>query len=248
MLNGPNSSPAPPQDDVLDPAAQVATMRCDVLIADDRELFRESLRLAMDTETDIRVVAELDAATHVVSEAGRSRPRVALLNADLPGCDPIELARDLGAEQPRCNVLFLLERQDPAFLEDAIKAGARGCVTRGTPLADLVDALRRAARGQMLIPPGMLTDLIDRLIHHSVVRDEAARRVGRLTARERGVLALLADGRSNESIARTLYISPFTTRTHVQNLLRKLEVHSRLEAAMFVARNGLGEELLEQIS
>ncbi len=247
MLNSPASSPTPVTDDVLDLNGQAPTTRCDVLIADDRELFRESLRVAMDTETDIRVVAELDATTHVVSEARRSRPHVALLNADLPGSDPVDLSKDLAVEQPRCKVLFLMERHDPGFLEDAVKAGARGFVTRGTPLKELMDALRRVARGQMMIPSGMLSDLIGRLVHRSVLGDEAVRRINRLTARERGVLALLADGRSNDSIARTLYISPFTTRTHVQNLLRKLEVHSRLEAAMFVATNELRDELLDQV-
>ena len=219
-------------------------MHCDVLIADDRALFREALRAVLEAEDGIRVVAELESAMHVVPEANRSRPDVALLNAELPGCEPIALARELIAEQPRCRVFFLVERHDVSFLVDALKVGAKGCVTKETPIQTFIESVREVERGQLLIPPAVLPELIERLLHESVVRDEATRRIARLTARERGVLALLADGGSNGSIASALYISPFTARTHIQNLISKLGVHSRLEAAMFVAQNELRNHLI----
>jgi DNA-binding NarL/FixJ family response regulator len=218
---------------------------CDVMIADDRALFREAMRTIMEAEDDMRVVADLQSAADVVGEANRSRPDVALLNAELPGTDPIVLARELIAEQPLCRVVFLVERHEVSFLVDALKAGAKGCVTNATPIRAFMESVRDVVRGQLLIPRPLLPELIDRLVHDSVVQDEAMRRIARLTDRERLVLALLADGGSNESIGRALYISPFTARTHIQNLITKLGVHSRLEAAMFVAQNDLRERLIE---
>jgi DNA-binding NarL/FixJ family response regulator len=230
--------------DQFDPVGPVAVvMHCDVLIADDRTLFREALRSVLGAEGDMRVVADIESAAHVVREARRSRPDVALLNAELPDCDPIALARSLIAEQPRCRVFFLVERHDVGFLVEALKAGAKGCVTKETPIGAFMESIREVVRGQLLIPPGMLPELIDRLLHESAARDETMRHIAKLTSRERVVLALLADGGSNESIAGTLYISPYTARTHIQNVISKLGVHSRLEAAMFVAQNGLRNQL-----
>lgn len=230
--------------DRFDPVGRVAA-HCGVLIADDRTLFREALRAILEAEDAIRVVAELESAMHVIAEANRSRPAVALLNADLPGCDPIALARELIAEQPRCGVFFLVERLDVSFLVDALRVGTKGCVTKEMPIQTLIQSVREVERGKLLIPPAALPELIERLLQESVVREEATLRVARLTARERAVLALLADGGSNGSIASALHISPLTARTHIQNLITKLGVHSRLEAAMFVAQNGLRNQLVE---
>ena len=216
------------------------------MIADDRALFREAMRTIMEAEEGMRVVADLESAADVLQEADRSRPNVALLSVELPGNDPIVLARKLIAQQPHCRVVFLVERHDVRFLVDALKAGAKGYVTKATPIRTFIESVRDVARGELLIPRSLLPELIDRLVQGSVVHDEAMRRISMLTARERSVLALLADGGSNESIGQALYISPFTARTHIQNLITKLGVHSRLEAAMFVARNDLRERLVEQ--
>jgi len=221
-------------------------MRCDVMIADDRALFRDAMRTLMEAEDDMRVVADLESAADVVPEANRSRPDVALLNAELPGSNPIALAKALIAEQPRCRTFFLVEYHDVGFLAASLKAGAKGYVTRATPIGAFMESVREVVSGQLLIPPAMLPELIERLLHGSDLRDDAMRRISRLTARERLVLALLADGGSNESIGTALYISPFTARTHIQSVISKLGVHSRLEAAMFVAQHGLRERLVQQ--
>lgn len=219
--------------------------RCGVLIADDRALFRDALRSTMEAEDDMRVVAELESAGAVVSEANRTRPDVALLSAELPGSDPIVLAKALIAAQPRCSAFFLVERYDVDFFVDVLKAGGKGCVTRATPIRSFLEDVREIVRGHLLIPPSVLPELIASLVRRSTVRDEATRRVSGLTGRERVVLGLLADGGSNESIGLALFISPSTARTHIQNLITKLGVHSRLEAAMFVAQNGLREGLVD---
>ena len=197
-------------------------------------------------EDGLRVVSELGSAMHVVPEATRSRPDIALLNAELPGCDPLALAQELIAEQPLCRVLFLVKRLDVSFLLDALKVGTKGCVTKEMPISSFIESVRKVERGRLLIPRAMLSELIERLLHESVARDEATTRIAKLTERERSVLALLADGGNNRSIASALYISPFTARTHIQHLITKLGVHSRVEAAMFVAQNRLRDRVSER--
>jgi DNA-binding NarL/FixJ family response regulator len=124
-----------------------------------------------------------------------------------------------------------------------MEAGADGFMTKGRPLAELIDATGAVHRGETLVPPRMLGALLQRLIRRRRDQDAAVRRVGRLTPRERQVLALLAEGANNDGIAQSLVISPETARTHVQHVLSKLEMHSRLAVAAFVVSNGLLDEL-----
>src|SRR5205823_371105 len=107
------------------------------------------------------------------------------------------------------------------------------------PLSDLLTATRAVARGDTVIPPGMLGEFVDLLLHRRRSQDAAIRVLSRLTRREREVMALLADGADNDRIAQALIISPETARTHIQRVLTKLGVHSRLAAAAFVAQNGI---------
>ena len=116
-------------------------------------------------------------------------------------------------------------------------------LTKGCPLSELIDATRAIHQGETLVPSRMLGPLLARLIHRRRERDEAAKRIGRLTRREREVLGLLSQGISNEGIAQALVISPETARTHIQNVLGKLGVHSRLEAAAFARQNQTAEEM-----
>src|ERR671918_729742 len=166
-----------------------------VLIADAHSLFREALVSALAGQSDLEVVGEAKDGLEAVSEASRTEPEVALLEADLPNCD-------------------------------------------GVRLTDLIDAIRAVHRGDTLIPARMLGDLLGRLIDRRQQQSDAVRRIGRLTTREREVLNLLAQGGDNDTIAQALVISPQTARTHIQNVLVKLGVHSRLEAAALAIRNG----------
>jgi two-component system NarL family response regulator len=146
---------------------------------------------------------------------------------------------------PSCRVLILAGQADLRSLMDSLEAGADGYLTKDRPLADLVDAVRALGRGESVVPPTMLGKLIDRLLHRRREQDDAFRRLAQLSRREREVLALLAAGCDNNAIAQTLIISPQTARTHIQNVLKKLRVHSRLEAAAFVRRNRLLDELTD---
>jgi DNA-binding NarL/FixJ family response regulator len=181
---------------------------------------------------------------HAVAEAERSRPNLALVEANLPNCDGVRAARLIRERVPGCRVLVLSEEEDEGILIDSIRAGASGYLTKESPLEDLIDAARVMHRGEALIPGRLLAQLLPRLVRRQEEQDRAVRQVYSLTRRERQVLALLAEGADNDRIAQALVISPQTARTHIQRLLGKLGFHSRLEAAAFVMRTGIHDELV----
>jgi DNA-binding NarL/FixJ family response regulator len=215
-----------------------------VLIADAHSLVREAVRAVLDGQPGIVVVAEAGDGMQAVSAAERTRPHVALLDADLPNRDTVHTTTIVRERVPGCRVVVLSDHSDERVLLSAIQAGANGFLTKGCPIAELVDAVRAVSQGDTLIPPRMLGSLLQRLIHGRRDKEAALRQVARLTRRERQVLGLLAGGADNDGIAQALVISPETARTHVQHVLTKLGMHSRLAVAAFVASNGLMDELV----
>jgi DNA-binding NarL/FixJ family response regulator len=210
-----------------------------VLIADGHSLFREALATALSMHADVEVVAEAGDGVEAVAAASRSQPDVAVLAADLSRYDGVRAAAMIRERLRACRIVVLAEENDHETLADAVHAGANGYLTKASPLTDLVDAIRAVHRGDTLVPAPMLGELLARLIDRRREQDEAMRRIRRLTPREREVLGLLANGGDNDSIAAALVISPQTARTHIQNVLVKLGVHSRLEAAALAIQNGL---------
>jgi two-component system NarL family response regulator len=207
-------------------------------------LFREAVKVVLESEPGLEVVAEASDGLEAVAEAERTRPNVALVDLNLPNGDGIR-ATDLITEQvPDCRVVVLADEEDERVLVDAIEAGASGYMTKECALSELIEATRVIHAGETLIPRRMLGPLLSRLILRRREQDEALRRAARLTRREKEVLALLAEGADNDTIAQRLVISPQTARTHIQNVLAKLGVHSRLEAAAFVMQNGILDDLV----
>lgn len=215
-----------------------------ILLADGHSLFRESVRVVLESEADLQVVAEARDGFQLISEAELSRPDIAILDSSLPSCDGVRAARLIKERVPGCRMLILAEEEDQGVLLEAVEAGASGYLTKECPLSELIDATRAIHRGEIVIPCWMLGTLLGHLVRRRRDQDAARRRISRLTRREREVLALLSDGSDNEAIASALVISPETARTHVQNLLSKLGVHSRLEAAAFVMQNGILDDLV----
>ncbi|MGZ8629909.1 MAG: response regulator [Actinomycetota bacterium] len=217
--------------------------RIRVLLADGHALFREAVTSVLEGEGDIVVVGDAGEGSEAIAEAGRTHPDCVFLDDQLGALDAVEATRRIKDRLPDCAVILLASEEDEATLVATIEAGASGYLTKDNPVSELIDAVHTVHRGEVVVPPHMLGPLLSGLIRRRKEKDEAAHRMSRLTRREREVLALLADGAGNEGIAETLVISPQTARTHVQNLIAKLGVHSRLEAAMFVARNGMLREL-----
>ena len=214
-----------------------------IVLADEQSLFREAVRAVLENEPDLEIVGEAPDGLRAVAEAERTRPDIALINADLPNCDGIRATRLIKEASPESRVLVLSTDEDLAVLAEALEAGASGYLTKTCPLSELIAATRAVHQGETLVPARMLGPLLARLIHRRREQNEAAKRLSRLTRREREVLGLLAEGITNEGIAQALVISPETARTHIQNLLGKLGVHSRLEAAAFARQNGPSEEM-----
>jgi two-component system, NarL family, nitrate/nitrite response regulator NarL len=237
----------PSQGDLLSerPPAD-ARSPINVMIADHEAFFRDSIRAYLESANDLTVVAEAASGFEAVEAAERARPDVAVVEADLQNCGGVQAIALIRERVPDCRVLVITDQEDDGVLLDAILAGARGYITKQAALDELVHATRAVHRGYTPIPAHMVDGLLEHLVNRRREHDEARQRIARLTAREKQVLALLADGSGNRTIARALVISPQTARTHVQNVLGKLGLHSRLEAAAFFARTGIGDELLRE--
>lgn len=214
-----------------------------VLLADPQALVREAVRAVLESSGDIVVVAEAADGMQAVAEAERTRPDLALVDADLPNRDTVHTTALICERTPGCRVLVLSDRSDDRTLATAMEAGASGFMTKGSPITELLAAVHAVHMGDALVPPRMLGSLLRRLIYRRREQDDAMRKVAKLTRRERQVLSLLAGGADNDGIAQALVISPETARTHIQHVLGKLGMHSRLAVAAFVVSNGLIEEL-----
>ena len=216
-----------------------------ILLADSHSLFREAIRSVLSLEDDLEVVAEAGTADDAVALAQEHAPHVALLDVRLPGCDGARTTARIKQSVPACGILVLSGFDgDDELLMRVVEAGASGFLMKESPLSELIEATRAVARGETVIPPGLLGSLLDHLLGRRKKQDEALNHISRLTRREREVLSYLAEGADNSVIAQELYISPETVRTHVQKILGKLNVHSRLEAAAFVIYNGLQTHLM----
>jgi DNA-binding NarL/FixJ family response regulator len=214
-----------------------------VLVADTQSLSRLGIRSALDEQKGFQVVADVSDAAGAMAEAERTRPDVALLDAELPVPGVFRATERIRGRIPTCSVLVIAADPDEDLLLSAVVAGARGFLTKDRPLEELLEAVRGLARGEVPIPPNLLGGLVDGLVRRRQQQGDALRRISTLTRREREVLAILARGPGdNEAIARALMISPDTARTHVQNVLSKLEVHSRLEAAALARQSDVLDE------
>jgi DNA-binding NarL/FixJ family response regulator len=200
--------------------------------------------MALESEPDVHVVAEARDGSEAVAAAERTVPTIALLDAHLPGMGWSETAWAIHDRVPGCQVVVVGSREDLRLLEQALEVGARGFVTKTSPMSELLSAIRAVHRGETLVPPRMLGDLLGGLMRQRNEQVETFRQVSRLTRREREVLRLLADGSGTAAIAKALVISPQTARTHIQNIMGKLGFHSRLEAAAFARQNGIIEHLV----
>lgn len=201
-----------------------------VLVAESHTLFRAALKAGLEAEGDVEVVAEAGDRQEAETAVRRLVPDVAVLDATLPG-DGIGACASIKADDLATKVLILSEAPDEGVLLAAVEAGADGYIDRESSLSELVAAVRRLHSGEACIPPGMLGVLLRRLIERRRGEDSAVDRFSRLSRREKEVFALMVQGLDNRAIAAALVVSPHTVRTHAQNVLEKLKVHSRLEAA-----------------
>lgn len=214
-----------------DPAASVDRIR--VVVCDDHHLVAQGLTMLLSAQPDIEVVGVAGTVAEVRELTMSRRPQVVLMDYGLPDGNGVAATAAIKSSQPDVKVVMLTSFVDEGVLVAAIEAGCSGYVTKHKGAEELATAVRLAADGEALVSPDMLARLLPRLrrSHHGLGWD--------LTQREREVLEQLAEGNSKEAIARHLVLSPNTVRNHIQNILTKLGAHSRLEAVVTAAREGL---------
>ncbi|MBI4340250.1 MAG: response regulator transcription factor [Chloroflexi bacterium] len=210
-----------------------------VLIADDHPVYRDGLRTLLTSLPDTEVAGEASTGEEAVALAASSMPDVALMDINMPGMNGIEATRRINQSHPLVAVVMLTMFEDDDSVFAALRAGARGYLLKGADQAEISRAVRAAASGEAIFGPAIAT----RLMNYFAARPAAPPSAfPDLTQREREVLALIAQGLSNTDIARRFYLSPKTVRNHVSNILGKLQVADRVQAALRAREAGLGND------
>jgi DNA-binding NarL/FixJ family response regulator len=211
-----------------------------VVIADDQQMVRKGLRMLLDDEEDMEVVGEAGDGAEAVALVRRAKPDVALMDIRMPEVDGLEATRRLladGAVATRVLVLTTFGLDE--YVYEALCAGASGFLLKDAPAEELVDGVRTVARGEALLAPAVTWSVIEAFTRLPIPREELARKLDELTAREVEVLELLAEGLSNLEIARELVLSDTTVKTHVGHILMKLDLRDRVQAVVFAYESGL---------
>jgi RNA polymerase sigma factor (sigma-70 family) len=209
-----------------------------LLICDDHRLLTEALAVVVGSSPDIKLLASpFDNAEELIDACARLRPDVVLMEVRLGRSpDGLQATRRIKRVSPSTKVLILTADPRDQLMLDTIEAGASGLLHKSEGVDTMLRMIRAASRGERLIDTFRLPRLLEVAAREREMRREAERRLGKLTERENQILDLLREGMRNDEIAARLYISPRTVETHVQNILRKLQVHSKLEAVAFVTR------------
>ena len=205
-----------------------------VFLLDDHEVVRRGVRDLLEGQSggDVEVAGEAGTAEEAYRRIPAVRPDVAILDVRLPDGDGVEVCREIRSRHPEIQCLMLTSFADDEALFDSIMAGAAGYVLKQVRGGDLVDSVRRVAAGQSLLDPSVTAKVLDRL--RKGPDDDPG--VGQLTEQERKILELLAEGLTNRQIGERLYLAEKTVKNYVSNLLMKLGMHRRTEAAVYAAR------------
>ena len=218
-------------------ASSTAASRIRVLIVDDHGVVREGLRAYLELEPDIEVVGEARDGQEGVRRAQELRPDVVLMDLVMPTMDGVDATARIKQQQPETHVIVLTSFLDDERVVPAIKAGATSYLLKDVAATDLARAIRGARAGQAQLHPEVARRLMQQVTTPRKVEASA-----QLTDREREVLRLLAEGRSNKEIARSLVVSERTVKGHVSNILGKLGLQDRTQAALYAVRHGLASE------
>lgn len=210
-----------------------------VLVVDDHDLFRAGLASLLDAQHGIEVVAQASGGRMGVRLANELQPDVVLMDVRMPDLEGPEATREILEQHPSIRVVALTVVSDDADVAAVVEAGASGFVAKDTPIDGVVVALRAAANGVAWLSPRAAEVVLGRVRRDGVDEEPAGEELDELSPREREVLRLIARGMENAEIADELGISPRTAKNHVSNILAKLGLPSRIQAAIYAVRRGL---------
>ena len=209
-----------------------------VVVVDDHDLFRTGLRNLLE-EQGVNVVGEAANGQSAIRLASELAPEVVIMDLNMPGLTGVETTRHLAGIAPLTRVVVLTISADDDDVMDALMAGACGYLLKDSSIQDLITGIRAAASGESLISPQIAAKVLQRLRSQSTSEDAAATIRAELSDREIEVLKLIANGKDNAQIARELFISPKTVKNHISNILMKLQIDNRIQAAVYAVRSGI---------
>jgi two-component system, NarL family, response regulator NreC len=204
-----------------------------ILLADDHAVVRHGFRRILDAQTDLEVVGEVSNGRDAVEQAGALQPDLIIMDVTMPELNGIEATRRIAEIVPRARVLALSMHRDSVYVREILRAGARGYLLKDSSEADLVAAVRAVAQGEGYLSPAVSEAVL------SDYRKHVTNPIDLLTSREREVLQLVAEGRTNKEIATSLNLSVYTVEAHRGKIMEKLNLHSASELVRFAIRNGL---------
>lgn len=209
-----------------------------LMLVDDHAVVRSGLRMLLENQADLEIVGEAGTATEALAALSELHPDVVLMDIGLPDISGIEAAREMRRIRPETAIVALTIHEDEEYFFKMLDAGAVGYVPKRAAPEELVSAIRAAAGGEVFLHPSLAKLLVkDYLGQEST--GKTARALDGLTEREHQVLSLLAEGASNPEIAERLKISPKTVGRHRENIMRKLNLHSRTELVKYAIRKGI---------
>ncbi len=209
-----------------------------VLLVDDHDLFRTGLRNLLEEEGVI-VAGEAGTGAEALRMVEELAPDVVVMDLNMPGMTGVEATRQIAGIAPLARVLVLTISDQDADVMDAILAGACGYLLKDSSIGELMQGIRAAAIGESLISPTIASKVLQQVRAASPVPEIAEQIRTELSGREIEVLKLIANGRDNADIARQLHISPKTVKNHISNILMKLQIENRIQAAVYAVRSGL---------
>ena len=209
-----------------------------LLLVDDHAVVRSGLRMLLASEADVEIVGEAGSGSEAVSAAGSARPNVILMDIGLPDMTGIEAARLIKSKFPNISIVALTIHEDEEYFFKMLEAGASGYVPKRAAPEELLTAIRAAAQGEVYLYPSLAKLLVKDYLSQEREQENKPALDG-LTEREQEVLSLLAEGATNDEIAKSLVISPKTVERHRENIMHKLNLHSRAELVRYAIRKGI---------
>jgi DNA-binding NarL/FixJ family response regulator len=211
----------------------LATKRIRILLADDHAVVRQGFRMILSAHPDLEIVGEAGNGREAVELAATLRPDVVVMDVAMPELNGIEATRRLTADNPHTRVVALSMHKDSVYVREILRAGARGYLLKDSVADDLVAAVRAVAAGEGYLSPAVSNAVLDDYRKH------VTNPIDLLSSREREVLQMLAEGKTNKEIAAVLNLSVYTVEAHRGRIMEKLNVHSINELVRFAVRNGL---------